>query len=304
MRKILLVSTKIDSPSYSDRPKVMSILKDYMSDIDADIDIALLEDMTYSIIDNVPRIVTDQGVDVVEYDLVYIKNWRAVETSATALTIYLESSQRKVICSELKHFRATDKIAEAFLLAANKVPYPDTLFTIQSNKLPIAMKESEVFKYPLVVKAVNGSAGEDNYLARTSEEFESILAENPTLQFMVQNMIENDGDHRILVLGYEPKLSFKRSRVDDSTHLNNTSQGASAILTNLNEYGQEILDDCVKASRLVRREIAGVDVLIDSRNGRHVVLEVNASPQLSTGAFLEEKRTIVNEFFKKELEDA
>lgn len=302
MKRIMICSTNIDSPPSSSRPKVISILKSYLDGLDAEVDGVMLEDLTYVIHNGVPKIFNHNNEDVALYDFAYIKNWRAAETAATALSVYLEHHNRKVMCRELQYFRATDKISEAFLFATNGVPYPDTLFTIKSSRLPELIERHPEFTYPLVVKAINGSAGEDNFLVKDHEELELIIAKNPNLQFMAQNMIDNDGDHRVLMMGFEPKLSFKRSRSDDSTHLNNTSQGGSAILTAIADYSPEVIADCIKVSKLVRREIAGVDVLFNKHTGKHVILEVNASPQLSTGAFLDEKRQMFREFIEKELE--
>jgi len=301
MKKILLVSTHINSPAVPGRAAVLSILENYLDGLDADVSTVMFEDLTYSIKDNKTLITMPGNIDVASYDLVYIKNWRAVETAATALAVYLQTKGSRILCEELLHFRVTDKISEAFVLSCNGVPYPDTVFTVYSSNLPVAVEQNSGFTYPLVAKAVDGSAGSDNYLVDSREDLEKIVNENPKLQFMVQNMIDNDGDHRILMMGFEPKLSFKRSRADDSTHLNNTSQGATAVLTKPEDYSKEILEDCVKASKLVRREIAGVDILIDKHTGRHVVLEVNASPQLSSGAYLEEKRSMIRDFFEMEL---
>jgi hypothetical protein len=36
--------------------------------------------------------------------------------------------------------------------------------------------------------------------------------------------------------------------------------------------------------------------------GKHVILEVNASPQLATGAFLEEKKVVMRRFFNNLLD--
>lgn len=303
MKKILIVSTAIDSPPIPGRAVVLSTLKSYLEGLDAGVDSVRLEDMEFTIVDGKPKVTIFEGVNVADYDIVYIKNWRAAETTATALAIYLKANGCRVICEELLHFRATDKISEAFLFACNGIPYPDTLFTIYPTNLPSAIEQNPEFTYPIVIKATNGSAGSDNYLVQDHNELVRVIENHSGLQFMAQNMIDNDGDHRILMMGFEPKLSFKRTRADDTTHLNNTSQGGSAILTNVNDYSKDILEDSIKAVKLVRREIAGVDILISRQTGKHVVLEVNASPQLATGAFLDEKRTMVHEYFEKELKE-
>ncbi len=273
-----------------------------MHEVELEADIVLFEDLTFTIHKNTPSITFKGGVDVATYDLVYVKNWRAHQGAASALACYLKGKKTKLVCSELNVFRAMDKITEAFLLTTNGIPYPDTVFTVHSKDIIEAIKSDSGFSFPLVMKAIDGSAGEDNYLVHSDVQLMEIITKHPDVQFMVQTLIENDGDHRIILMGFAPKLSFKRTRTDDTTHLNNTSQGASAVLTNLKTYSDAVIEDCVKAARLVQREIAGADVLFDKVTGEHVILEVNASPQLATGAFVKEKKHLFQEYIKSKVE--
>jgi D-alanine-D-alanine ligase-like ATP-grasp enzyme len=41
------------------------------------------------------------------------------------------------------------------------------------------------------------------------------------------------------------------------------------------------------------RNIAGIDLILDSNTGRQVFLEINSIPQLTTGAFIQEKTQAV-----------
>lgn len=298
MKRILLVSTQDQAPSHSDRRAVLHTIADALDGVDATVDTVLFEEIEFVIHDGVASIRnTVANSDVAEYDLVYVKNWKAHQNAASALAIYLDKKNVRYICGELRNFRATDKISEAFLLAMNGLPYPDTYFTVHSNLLPaLIAQHAAMLSYPFILKAVDGSAGQDNHLITNEHELLSII-ESSELAYMVQNFIPNDGDHRVIVLGFEPKLSFKRTRADESTHLNNTSQGATASLTDLSTYDGTVLEDSVKAAQLVVREIAGVDVLFNKNTGAHYILEVNASPQLATGAFLGEKKKILSEYF-------
>jgi glutathione synthase/RimK-type ligase-like ATP-grasp enzyme len=299
MKKILLISTQDNAPSYSDRHQVLQTIADALDGIEATIDILLFEEMEFVIQKNQAVIWnTVADCDIADYDLVYVKNWKAHQNAASALAVYLDKKNVRYICSELRDFRATDKISEGFLFALNGLPYPDTYFTVHTATLVnLIEKNADSLSYPFILKAVDASAGQDNHLITNQETLLEII-KTSDLAYMVQNFIPNDGDHRILVLGYEPKLAFKRTRQDESSHLNNTSQGASAILTDIAAYSDAVIQDAVEAARLVRREIAGADVLFNKDTSEHFILEVNASPQLATGAFLPEKKKILNDYLK------
>lgn len=297
MKRILLISTQDNAPSYSDRKQVLQTIADALDELDATVDTLLFEEMAFVIRHGEARIESMvTGKDVGDYDLVYVKNWKAHQNAASALAVYLDEKGVQFMCSELRHFRATDKIAEGFLFALEGLPYPDTFFTLRSTRLLDLIKQQPELRYPLVVKAVDASAGQDNHLVHSDEELQRIINSGDA-EYMAQSFIPNDGDHRILVLGYQAKLSFKRTRGNESTHLNNTSQGASAVLTELESYSDAVIEHAITAARLVRREIAGVDVLYNKDTGEHVILEVNASPQLATGAFLPEKKRILIDYF-------
>jgi RimK family alpha-L-glutamate ligase len=298
MKSVLFVSTHDNSPEYTKRDDILNHLAEIVRSDEITTDTVMFEQLEFMIFGNEASIVnTKNGKDLAEYDLVYVKNWKAHEGAASALAVYLSKKGVTFICSELKHFRATDKIAESFVLAMNGIPYPDTLFTVHSDALlGSVMRHVDDFPYPLIVKAVNGSAGEDNYLVRDEARLKQVIDENPNLSFMIQNFVQNDGDHRIVLLNFVPKLSFKRTRQNEDTHLNNTSQGGTATKTEISEYDEQVLADSIKAAQLLEREVAGVDVLFDQATGKHVILETNASPQLSTGAFLDEKSVIFRDF--------
>lgn len=300
-KRVLLLSTHDNAPDYSDRSMILAHLGEAIATPDVEVTAMMFEDLVLTIRDGVPAIMQrGTGQDVAAYDLVYVKNWKAHQGTASALAVYLEARGVQFICSELRFFRAMDKISEAFLLSVNNVPYADTLFTVHgSDIVAIARERAADFPLPLIMKAVDGSAGTDNYLVRSYEAMESIIAQNSHLQFMVQNYIPNDSDDRIIMLGYQPKLAFRRRRLDDTTHLNNTSQGGSAEMVTLDTYGHEVIEHAVRAAQLVHREIAGVDVIFNTDTGQHVILEVNASPQLATGAFLDDKRRILRDYFQE-----
>lgn len=291
MKRVLIVSTQSQAPSHSDRKLVIEHLADALREKNIEVKTMLFEELIFEIKKNelsIENIVDGTNLD--SYDLVYIKNWRACKDPAMALYRYMQLKNTRVITSELEHGSPTSKLSEGFMLAAEKIPYPDTIVGTNSTALYEYLSQNEV-SYPAVLKSVDGSAGSDNYLVSSLSEVDSIIRSNPTVTFMLQPFIPNDGDHRIITLGYEPQLAFFRSAVKGS-HLNNTSQGGTATKTDLVHYSKDVLEQCRLASRILRREIAGVDVLYNKDNSDYYILEVNASPQLSSGAFIEEKKRV------------
>ena len=308
-KSVLLLSTQDNAPDYVDRNSVLLKIAEAISSDDVSVDKARIEDLDFSIINGITKveIIDSERVikateikDLADYDLVYIKNWKALADIVSAIALYLNANEVRILCEELNHFRFVDKTSESFGLALNGIPYPDTLFCAHTKDLPkLWQRHATEFPFPVVVKAADGSAGSDNFLVHKEEDLQEIAKERQDVSFMIQNFIPNDSDNRIIMLGYEPALAFRRKRQNDSTHLNNTSQGALAELVKIDSFSPEVLADCRKAAQLVRREIAGVDVMFNSETGQHVILEVNASPQLATGAFLKEKREIMHQYFNQ-----
>lgn len=145
-----------------------------------------------------------------------------------------------------------------------------------------------------VLKSVNGTKGRDNYLVRSAEEIRKIIAENPETYFTLQNFIPNDGDYRVVLLNFEPKLVIYRS-ANGKDFRNNTSLGGQASLVALTEVDPKVLDLAVKAAKALNIRIAGADILQDKTTGEYSVLEVNRTPQLASGAFVDEKMQILKE---------
>jgi glutathione synthase/RimK-type ligase-like ATP-grasp enzyme len=115
---------------------------------------------------------------------------------------------------------------------------------------------------------------------------------------LIQDFVPNDGDYRVLVMGGEVKLVIHRKSNDDG-HLNNTSKGGSANIIDIKDVPQVVLDESIKISELLKREITGVDMIQHKDTGEFFMLEVNNMPQLSTGSFVEEKAQVLSDFLSE-----
>lgn len=149
-----------------------------------------------------------------------------------------------------------------------------------------------------VLKSINGRKGRDNYLVHSGEEIRRIVEENPEVSFILQNFIPNDGDYRIVVVDYQPKLAIYRS-ANGKDFRNNTSLGGEASLVPLAEMDSKAIDLAVAAARALKIRLAGADVLQNRETGEYSVLEVNRTPQLVSGSFTDEKFEVLKELLEK-----
>lgn len=143
-----------------------------------------------------------------------------------------------------------------------------------------------------VLKSVNGTKGRDNYLVRSADEIRTITAQNPEVRYILQNFIPNDGDYRIVLLNFEPKLAIYRS-ANGEDFRNNTSLGGEASLVPLAGIDPKILELAIAAAKALDIKIAGADILQNRETGEYSVLEVNRTPQLASGAFTEAKTDVL-----------
>jgi len=242
--------------------------------------------------------IVSTGMKAHEYSAVYFKSYFRYHEQAIAIAESLQAHRTKFIGSELQRYIPMHKLSQMARLARNNFHLPKTLFLpVQKCAEKYDMFVSELGK-EFVFKAIDGSTGNDNYLVKTKSQFDRIVKENTSKQFIGQSFVPNKSDLRLLVVGGKLELAIERRRIDDNTHLNNTSQGARATLLDLDNIPAGLEDLALRAATVMDRDIAGVDVILETDTNVPYVLEVNASPQIASGAFEDEKLKIYAEFFR------
>lgn len=246
------------------------------------------------------------GQDMAEAQLVLALNWYRSGASsfyrdmALTLALYLQETGTAFWNGEMIAQRSTTKLSALAQLAQHGIPVPKTVFSLNHQVL---MSEETGITFPMVVKTIAGSRGTKNHLVRDKDELRELLTNDANIPYMLEEYVPNDYDLRVICYGGEPALVIKRSRTSDKTHLNNTSQGATANLLPLTEIDGAILQACREACRLLEREMGGVDVIIANDGSKRMVcLEVNAIPQLTSGSYTSEKAaclvSVINEYVK------
>jgi len=229
---------------------------------------------------------TVSGNDVATYDYVIIRNVGKKLELGIALAHYLAMKNVPFIDSYLES-QGPGKLSCLMLKMRHNLPIPRTVYS-SAKYLGEYINESGALSYPFILKDSRGKKGRDNYLVKSQRELSERLSAQPSVLFIAQEFIENDGDYRVLVLNGKITVVIKRTASGD-THLNNVSQGGTARLCAIGDLSPKAQADVVSAARIESLEVAGVDIIFDKKTAKHYLLEVNRAPQIYTGAFVEEK---------------
>lgn len=242
------------------------------------------------------------GAQLSSFDFVYFKSYIRYEENANAIATILTKHGVPFVCSEVKDSLSTTKLSQYVRLAIHGILLPKTLY-IEASRLAESYDTfAAALGVPFIMKAIDGKGGEANFLIHSREEYTPKLTEYPHVKFICQSFISNSGDLRVLIVNNKIELIIGRARKDDSTHLNNTSQGANAQLLPLTELTPETQELSLKCAQIMGREIAGVDVMFEKDTNKPYILEVNASPQVGSGAFVNEKLSVYKNFFAEVLQ--
>lgn len=247
---------------------------------------AAFDDLVYDVSNTEFRIKdTKNQMELKDYDIVMIRG-KAARYLDLAFCVSIYSSENHLVWFNdySLAYPGGSKLAQAVIFYQLKVPFIRTLYSID-RQLLLSYAKSEL-RFPLILKDVFGSHGNDNHLVDSAESAASILDDNQSVYFIAQPYHPNNCDYRVLIIGRQQPLQIKRSATSGS-HLNNTSQGASA--EKVSELPVKILEQADRIRRAFKMTVAGVDVLQDTSDKNYYFLEVNSQPQLATGAFIPDK---------------
>lgn len=223
--------------------------------------------------------------DLRDFGLVVVRHIGKMANEAQAIVQYCENFDIRYTDEYLNRLMLDSKMSTQFLLWFNGIKnWPHTFY----GNIDEMIRRFPEFGGKAIMKDNEGSKGRLNFLVESVAEISDIQKQHPDKRFVLQEFIPNSGDLRVLVFNGRPVLVIERKGVD-SSHLNNTSQGGAAQIVSIESISSEVIDICIKAASASRLQVAGVDVMFDSTNSRPYLLEVNNAPQVSSGAFQDEK---------------
>ncbi len=178
------------------------------------------------------------------------------------------------------------------------VLYPKSAYVETFKDLERELKNWEL---PAIVKlSAGGRHGMGTFWVRELSDLEKLKhvlenrkekakAENKKMPifrgFLIQEYIRNDGDFRLMTVGYKCIGGFKR-QVKEEKLILNRSQGKSMVV----ELPSDVVETAERAAQVLGVEVAGTDLVRDSKTGKVYIIEVNEAPQFKVF----EKRTKTN----------
>ncbi len=247
----------------------------------------------------------NDGRDIATFELVHFKTSSRHKGVAAATARYLEKRGVPFLDEAVKHFSGTSKLYQYIILESNdsELAVPSSIFMLPARMAKSYEMIKQQLGLPFVLKDIHGNKGEYNYLVKNKAQFDAGIQEASAdeVQCIAQSFIPNEGDYRVLVLGKKIALVIHRKRLSDKTHLNNTSQGASAVLIPATILPAAIQKASLAAANLMERQVAGVDIMQDKKSGLWYCLEVNDGPQLATGSFTAEKHAAFADYLERKL---
>lgn len=241
------------------------------------------------------------GDELDKFAFVYFKSYFRFHEQAAAIAEYLDEKRIPFLSSELRHYISLSKLTQMARLARAGLPIPDTIFMPTSRIAETYSYVRDILGLPFILKAIDGYGGRYNYLIQSKVQLQKVLQTTPEKAFITQHFIENTYDLRVLIVGGKIALVIKRARRSSATHVNNVSQGAQVKLLDVGVLSPAVRKLAIRATRIIGRENAGVDLLFDNASGEPVVLEVNADPQIASGAFVNEKLQVYSNIFRNML---
>ena len=251
--------------------------------------------------------IQSSGQDISEFSLVYFRTSRVFghQEVSGAMAQYLLKRNIDFIDSVVVECANPDKLFQYMVLADNGIRVPMSLFVLPKNMPQYYEKLVADLGLPFVLKDTRGRIGENNYLVNSRSEFDRILRQANDLDvwLIAQQYIPNDYDYRVIVMGGQASLVIKRSRGSGESYLNNVSKGANSELIDVGTLPRSLINQAGMAAKLLKLQIAGVDLVQDKVTKLWYCLEVNKAPHLYRGAFVEQKEAAVAKYLSQRLKN-
>lgn len=233
--------------------------------------------------DHFDLIVDSNNIQGIKYEgklipfpkLVLVKMGAGITNTQLAVIRQFEQAGITCVNSSSSIESAIDKLRTSQILSSNNIAIPNTMMVrFPVNDTLVLNKVG----FPCVVKVITGTHGEGVYLCDTQKSFVKVMefisnVGNQETLIVQEYLGEHPGeDLRVLVIGGKVFGAMKRTAPLGDFRANITSGGTGEAF----EVTPEIEKIAQETAQLLGLEIAGIDLLFDSRGFR--VCEANSNP--------------------------
>lgn len=245
-------------------------------------------------------ITTYDGDDVADFGLAYFGVGRVKGRYylSSSIAAYLENRHIDFIDQLANQCPETAKLYQYIILSDAGIAIPKTIFMMPARLSTSFERLVAELGMPFVLKDVQGAHARNNFLISSKAEFDRTIRQVEALDVWVlaQQYIPNDQDYRLLVVGGQATLLLRRNGSPDKHRNTGDSQ-----LAELNAIPTKLVNDAVAAAKLLKLQIAGVDLVQDKQTKLWYCLEVNRAPQIYSGSFTQQKQAAVARYLSQRL---
>lgn len=212
-----------------------------------------------------------------DFDSVYIKRAGKYQPIATLIARYLQKRKIPFVDTHHAFGSINGKLSQMFVLAESGLPVPKTYFSPSYNKEKLLRAES-FLGMPMVAKKILSRQGKGVFLVRNREELYAILDHSDHEKLILQEFIPNQSDFRIFITGTVVGALEERTRQNTEDFRNNASLGGTEVYSDPKKIAPPLKSLALKAAKVLHIEVAGVDIVVSSKDKRMYLFEVNRSP--------------------------
>ncbi len=249
--------------------------------------------------------ISGSGVDLADFAMVYFnrigRQHRGSTHIAAAIAEYLAARNIDFIDESVILDQDPSKMHQYVVLTDNKIAVPQTIFMypeLLAQNYEMIIKE---FGLPFVLKDDLGKRSRHRYFIANKTDFDRALAmaREDAVWLLAQKYIDNDSNYRLLVMGSRVEVVIKRSH----NQFKDDNRLGDIELASLQDLPDSVVDAAVAAVRLLHLQVAGVDMMQDKSTKLWYCLEVNKSPQIYSGQYINDKQAGLIRYLKRRLGD-
>lgn len=171
------------------------------------------------------------------------------------------------------------KLQQAGIKTPRTFIAPLTFEKLGYNNLEFAERAAGIIGFPLIVKELYGSFGQQVYLVQNGQELASRIKSFGSREFLMQEFIEHSAgrDVRVNVVGNRVVSSILRHS-ETGDFRSNISNGGSMEKYETNEEQKAL---ALRACRALGLDFAGVDILFGA-DDEPIICEVNSNPHFKS----------------------
>lgn len=173
------------------------------------------------------------------------------------------------------HIFASNKAFTLQKLSSSKIKVPRTIVAESPTHVKWAVEKLGI---PIIIKTTHGSKGKTVAICDSKASANSLFefCFNAGLKVIMEEFIEAGGtDYRVWVVGDRVAIAMKRTAREKGEFKANISQGGKGERVTLSKEDEEL---CIKAAHAIGLNVAGVDLMKDTKTGTSYIIEINSNP--------------------------